>query len=55
LAEIEEFIQTKIVQLKAHKEHLEPVEKVSDSITIAEMIAKEEALNFSTRKRKRTK
>lgn len=53
LNNIEEFIQTKINQLKVSKKHLEPEEKPNDNIAIADMIAQEEAKYAQFKKRKK--
>ncbi len=53
LNQIEAFIETKIVQLKVHKQHLEPAEKVAQSVSISEMIAKEEANSKQYRKKRK--
>lgn len=54
LAQIEEFIQTKIPEMKVSKQHLEGIQKPDEGISIADMIAAEEAnyRNFKKRKKK---
>jgi len=53
LNQIEEFIQTKINQLKINKRHLEPEVKLNDNMAISEMIAQEEAKYAQFKKRKK--
>lgn len=50
---IEEFIQTKIPRLRVHKQHLEGPEKISDAVSLADMIAHEEAQIKQFKKRKK--
>lgn len=52
---IEEFIQTKIPQLKVHKEHLQPAQKADEEMSLADMIAAEEANYAHIKKRKKKK
>ena len=52
---IEEFIQTKIPQMKVHKEHLEAATKPDTKTSIAEMIAAAEAEHKNFKRRKKTK
>lgn len=55
LEAIEEFIQTKIPQMKVHKEHLEEPQKSDTKMSIAEMIAAAEAEQKTFKRRKRKK
>ena len=55
LVQIEKFIQTPIVQLKVAKEFLVGEFKVDDNISIAEMIAAEEAKYSKPKKRKKNR
>jgi ATP-dependent RNA helicase RhlE len=55
LAQIEEFINTKIVEMKVHKQHLQPMEMPDDNVSISEMIAEAEAYSDSFKKRKKKK
>ena len=55
LAAIEEFIQTKIPQMKVHKQHLEAEIKVDENASIAAMIEAEEAKYKHFKKRKNKK
>jgi ATP-dependent RNA helicase RhlE len=52
---IQEFIATEITQMKVHKAHLEGPIKVDPNVSLAKMIADEEALYASSRKRKKKK
>lgn len=51
---IEEFLQTKIPQLKVYKEHLEAPKKLDELASIADMIAAAEA-GFADRKKRKKK
>lgn len=52
LQQIEDFIQTKINQLKVHKEHLESEPIISNEMSFADMIAAEEArISRATKKK----
>jgi len=52
LQQIEDFIQTKINQLKVHKEHLESEPFISNEMSFADMIAAEEArISRATKKK----
>jgi ATP-dependent RNA helicase RhlE len=56
LEQIEEFIQTRIVEMKVHKQHLIGPDKAKNSESIADMIAREEALLAGySKKKKKTK
>lgn len=55
LAQIEEFIQTKIEQLKVEKQYLQEAKKVSDSESFADMIAAAEASFMPAKKKKKKK
>jgi ATP-dependent RNA helicase RhlE len=53
LAQIEEFIQTQISQLKVREHHLQEPEKPDLNISLSEMIEKEESLYKKQRRRKK--
>lgn len=55
LEQIEEFLQTKINRMKVHRQHLEEAAPVPDNISIAEMIAAEEAAVQKFKKVKKRK
>ncbi|MGZ3724793.1 MAG: DEAD/DEAH box helicase [Pseudobdellovibrio sp.] len=55
LEQIEEFLQTKIPQMKVHKQHLEEPAPPSKSQSIADFIAAEEAYSASLKRRKKKK
>lgn len=50
---IEEFIQTKIPQLKVHKQHLQEPEKPDLNVSLSEMIEREEKLYAKSKRRKK--
>lgn len=52
LEAIEEFLNTPIQQMKVHRQHLEGPVKIDDNVSIADMIAAEEAM-YGGRKKKR--
>jgi ATP-dependent RNA helicase RhlE len=53
LAAIEDFIQTKITQMKVHKQHLEEPVEPDLNESLADMIEAEEAKYKSLKKRKK--
>lgn len=55
LKAIEDFLQTKIIQLKIQNHHMEAPKKAKENISFAEMIASEEAIYKNRKKRKFTK